>query len=191
MPLLFVRIERPRLSHHNANMEAGDIKAALARHQSGDLVAAERMYRLILESEPENAVALHFLGVCQLQLGRTEPAAELLRRSVELAPANAAAHNHLGAAEAAVMNCLDLVITCDSAVAHLAGAHLAGALGVDTWVALTRTAEWRWLVDREDCPWYPKHRLFRQPRDGDWGTVFQRMKNELLQLPQGLEEALP
>jgi hypothetical protein len=75
---------------------------------------------------------------------------------------------------AAVLKNVDLVITCDSAVAHL-----AGALGVPTWVALANAADWRWFLDREDSPWYPTMRLFRQSTLGDWGDVFQRISAAL------------
>ena len=71
---------------------------------------------------------------------------------------------------AAIMKNLDLVISCDTAVAHL-----AGALGVPVWVALPFVPDWRWLLEREDSPWYPTMRLFRQRRAGDWGEVFERM----------------
>jgi hypothetical protein len=76
---------------------------------------------------------------------------------------------------AAVMKNLDLVITSDSAVAHL-----AGAMGVPVWVATSFAAEWRWLTDREDSPWYPSMRLFRQPAIRDWQSVFRRMAKELM-----------
>jgi len=69
---------------------------------------------------------------------------------------------------------LDLVVTTDTAVAHL-----AGALGVPVWVALSVGPDWRWLLGREDCPWYPSMRLFRQSRPHDWDEVFQRMAAEL------------
>ncbi len=75
---------------------------------------------------------------------------------------------------AAVMNCCDLVITCDTAVAHL-----AGALGVRTWVPLKYVPDWRWFLDREDSPWYPSMRLFRQETHGDWDGVFARMQAAL------------
>ncbi|HVX15400.1 MAG TPA: hypothetical protein VHC22_29695, partial [Pirellulales bacterium] len=75
---------------------------------------------------------------------------------------------------AAVMQALDLVITCDSALAHL-----AGALGVAVWLALTHTSDWRWLQHRADCLWYPTMRLFRQPKLGDWAPVFEAMLEEL------------
>lgn len=75
---------------------------------------------------------------------------------------------------AAIMQNLDLVITCDSAPAHL-----AGALGVPVWVALAQLADWRWLLERSDSPWYPSLRLFRQRRFGDWAEVFGRIREEL------------
>jgi hypothetical protein len=75
---------------------------------------------------------------------------------------------------AAAMTCLDLVITCDTSVAHL-----AGALAVPVWVALKRDAEWRWLTERSDSPWYPTMRLFRQTRRGVWSDVFEAMAAEL------------
>jgi hypothetical protein len=75
---------------------------------------------------------------------------------------------------AAVMRNLDLVVTsCTSS------AHLAGALGVPTWVALSAVADWRWLREREDTPWYPSVRLFRQEQVGAWKPVFTRMAEEL------------
>jgi hypothetical protein len=75
---------------------------------------------------------------------------------------------------AAVMANLDLVVTADTAPAHL-----AGALGVPAWVALAAVADWRWLLGREDSPWYPTLRLFRQDRLGDWGPVFQRLAADI------------
>jgi hypothetical protein len=71
---------------------------------------------------------------------------------------------------AAVMKSLDLVVTSDTAIAHL-----AGGLGVPVWVALPAVPDWRWLLDREDTPWYPTMRLFRQKQSGDWDEVFQRL----------------
>lgn len=75
---------------------------------------------------------------------------------------------------AAIMRHLDLVIAVDTAVAHL-----AGALGVPTWLALNYSPDWRWLLDREDSPWYPTMRLFRQSQPGDWSSVFSQMADEL------------
>jgi tetratricopeptide (TPR) repeat protein len=75
---------------------------------------------------------------------------------------------------AAVMKNLDLVISSDTAVAHL-----AGALGVPVWIALPLLPDWRWLLEREDSPWYPTMRLFRQTQYGNWDDVFERMAQEL------------
>lgn len=75
---------------------------------------------------------------------------------------------------AAVMQSLDLVITIDSALAHL-----GGALGVPVWVALSTNPDWRWLLDRTDSLWYPTVRLFRQQKLGDWAPVFERMREDV------------
>jgi ADP-heptose:LPS heptosyltransferase len=75
---------------------------------------------------------------------------------------------------AAVMALLDLVITSDTSIAHL-----AGALGRPTWVALKARPDWRWMRERRDSPWYPTMRLFFQPEPGSWGPVFDCMHREL------------
>jgi tetratricopeptide (TPR) repeat protein len=75
---------------------------------------------------------------------------------------------------AAAVEALDLVITVDTAVAHL-----AGALGKPVWILLSSIQDWRWLLQREDSPWYPSARLFRQPAIGDWDSVIARVAREL------------
>ena len=75
---------------------------------------------------------------------------------------------------AAAIHGLDLLITCDTAVAHL-----AGTLGAPVWVAASHLPDWRWQLDRDDSPWYPTLRLFRQQEPGDWSEVFQRIHNQL------------
>ena len=80
---------------------------------------------------------------------------------------------------AAILKQLDLVVTSDTALAHL-----AGALGVPTWVVLPHVADWRWGVAGDSCAWYPTLRLFRQPRPGDWNAVFRRVAEELSNLSQ-------
>src|SRR5262249_49327695 len=67
---------------------------------------------------------------------------------------------------AAIMMSLDLVISSDTSIVNL-----AGALGRPVWVLLPFIPDWRWLLDRNDTPWYPTARLFRQPNMGDWTTV--------------------
>lgn len=83
--------------------------------------------------------------------------------------------HHLALEEtAAAIECLDLVISADTSIAHL-----AGALGKPVWIALPYAADWRWLADREDSPWYPGARLFRQQRMGDWEAVMTRVADAL------------
>ena len=69
----------------------------------------------------------------------------------------------------------DLVISVDTSVAHL-----AGALGRPTWILLPFSADWRWMLEREDSPWYPTARLFRQPAPDDWTSVIASMRDELV-----------
>ena len=75
---------------------------------------------------------------------------------------------------AAAMASLDLVISTDTSILHL-----AGALGRPSWAALTFSSEWRWLLERSDSPWYPSMRLFRQTTDGDWDAVVGAMLTQL------------
>jgi hypothetical protein len=75
---------------------------------------------------------------------------------------------------AAILQSLDLVVTSDTALAHL-----AGALGVPVWVALKQVPDWRWMLGVSESPWYPTMRLFRQPARGDWESVFAAMARTL------------
>ena len=75
---------------------------------------------------------------------------------------------------AALISLLDLVVTIDTSVAHL-----AGALGKPVWIMLHHAADWRWLLDRNDSPWYPTARLFRQNQAGDWDGVVANVVREL------------
>ena len=81
---------------------------------------------------------------------------------------------------AAVMKNLDLVISSDTAIAHL-----AGALAVPVWIALKHVPDWRWMLDRADSPWYPTARLFRQRVRDDWSDVFVEIEKELSMLVKG------
>ncbi len=74
---------------------------------------------------------------------------------------------------AAAMACLDLIVTSDTSIAHL-----AGALGVPVWVALKWVPDWRWLLGRSDSPWYPAMTLYRQSARGDWDEVFERIARD-------------
>ena len=82
-------------------------------------------------------------------------------------------------ATASAMAELDLVISVDTAVVHL-----AGALGTPVWTLLAHTADWRWLLERDDSPWYPTMRLFRQSQRGDWPEVLRRVADTLRALAE-------
>jgi len=75
---------------------------------------------------------------------------------------------------AALCDCLDLVVAADTGVAHL-----AGSLGRPTWILLPADPDFRWLLDREDSPWYPTAKLYRQARGGDWDQVLRRVAADL------------
>jgi len=81
---------------------------------------------------------------------------------------------------------LDLVITVCTSVAHL-----AGALGKPVWLLLHYTADWRWLQKRNDSPWYPDARLFRQSSQGDWGSVFDKVRSSLASLMAPVSDKKP
>lgn len=87
---------------------------------------------------------------------------------------------------AALIKNMDLIITVDTSIAHL-----AGALGAPTWVILPFHAEWRWMTGRNDSPWYPTMRLFRQKKYCDWDDVFQEVKNALEKVRTNAPETTP
>jgi len=78
---------------------------------------------------------------------------------------------------AALIEQMDLVISVDTSVAHL-----AGALGKPVWIMLPHVPDWRWLLDREDSPWYPTARLFRQPSHGDWDSVIKSVISHISEI---------
>lgn len=81
---------------------------------------------------------------------------------------------------AAFVDAFDLIITVDTAMAHL-----AGALGKRVWTLLNRRCDWRWLIERNDCPWYPTMTLFRQTTFGSWSNVFEEVEQTLRREIQG------
>ena len=126
------------------------------------------------------------IGLARLGALLSTPAVEFVSIQRELSGPESAALSgnrnvlHVGAElrdfadTAAVISLMDLVVSVDTSVAHL-----AGALGRPVWVLLPFTPDFRWLLEREDSPWYPTARLFRQPRHGDWESVLERVRDEL------------
>jgi tetratricopeptide (TPR) repeat protein len=134
---------------------AGNPDNANARHRSLPL----EMLRPLFD--------LHGIEWISLQLGPARR--QILETGLlvhDLAPDLSAA--------AAAMAELDLVITVDTALAHL-----AGALGRPFWLLLSHSPDWRWLLDRDESPWYPTARLFRQPAPGDWAPVVDQVRDQL------------
>ena len=95
------------------------------------------------------------------------------------------ADQHDFADTAALVDGLDLVISVDTAVAHL-----AGALGKPVWLLNRFDTDWRWLLNRDDSPWYPQLRQFRQPNPGDWSSVIGRVRDALQLLVAGDRDQL-
>jgi tetratricopeptide (TPR) repeat protein len=107
-----------------------------------------------------------------LQTGEAADQIESLRRQHK--PIDLGSQLQDFAETAAVIADLDLVITVDTATAHL-----AGALGKPVWTLLCHTPDWRWLINRDDSPWYPSMQLFRQPKWGDWDSVIEKVASAL------------
>ena len=113
-------------------------------------------------------------GITLLSLQRGPQEAEVNELTGSWRPVRAEAEDGGIADLASIIAGLDLVITVDTMVAHL-----AGTLGKPVWTLLPFAADWRWMLDREDSPWYPGMRLFRQPAAGDWASVVNRLLREL------------
>lgn len=120
---------------------------------------------------------LHGIQLFSLQRDAGADQLDTLAGRLDIVPLGAELDRTTGAfvETAAVLKNLDLVISPDTAVAHV-----AGALGVPQWLALSHVAHWPWLLDRDDTLWYPSARLFRQQTGGDWQGVFERMARQLI-----------
>ncbi|MFI4983096.1 MAG: hypothetical protein ACHQIO_22320 [Nevskiales bacterium] len=149
----------------------GLVWAGLARRNQPDAMATDRRRSITLgHLAPLAALP----GVSFISLQKGEPATQ-----TRSPPAGMQVHDFTDeladfADTAALVVGLDLVISVDTAVAHL-----AGALGTEVWILNRFDTCWRWLLNRDDSPWYPSARLFRQPSFGDWDSVIDRIGNEL------------
>ncbi|MEC4896140.1 MAG: tetratricopeptide repeat protein, partial [Oscillatoria sp. PMC 1050.18] len=161
-----------------------------AKFGKNKLISANNQFKvgIVWAGNPENwsdrwrsSSLKHFLGLLSIpeiefySLQKGKAAAELTQYDVKIQDLSQQINDF--ADTAAIISQLDLVITVDTAVAHL-----AGALGKPVWTILSYAPDWRWLLDRQDSPWYPTMRLFRQPEAGDWESVFTEVKQQLQQL---------
>jgi tetratricopeptide (TPR) repeat protein len=156
---------RSRLRHDNSKLKAGLVWAGRATTKKESF----RSTALDLFSPLSDIGDMTFYS---LQKGHASAEAENPPKGMKLI--NYADEIHDFSDTAAFINCLDLVISVDTAVAHL-----AGALGKEVWTLLPFVPDWRWLLNREDSPWYPTMKLFRQQSSGDWGPVIIRLRQEL------------
>jgi len=162
-----VRRWRERFGGEAENLKVGLVWAGSSSHKSD----RHRSMRLAQFAAPLASVA----GVSWFSLQKGVPAVAQLAdapagmKIVDLAPELTDY-----ADTAATVAALDLVISVDTSVAHL-----AGALARPVWTLLPYEGEWRWMRDRRDTPWYPTMRLFRQPAPGDWATPLVQIARKL------------
>jgi hypothetical protein len=165
-----------KLKYWQKNIDTGKFKIGIAWQGSQSKIDEGRSFPLSLFHTLSNVQNVHLIslqkgfGVEQLEKLPTGMKVETLGEDFDNGP-------DAFIDTAAVMKCLDLVITSDTSIAHL-----AGALGVQVFVALQFVPDWRWLLDRNDSPWYPSMRLFRQKERDSWKSVFLDIKDELLNL---------
>jgi hypothetical protein len=153
---------------------ADQLTQAIEWHKAGDFAQAERIYGELLARDPGNADARRFAALAHI------PGCALF--SLQAGPwsgefdgaASLGGEFRDCADTAAAVLSLDLVISVDSMVAHL-----AGALAKPVWTLLATAAGYRWLPEREDSPRYPSMRLFRQARPGDWPELMARVAEAL------------
>lgn len=120
-------------------------------------------------------------GVRLINLQKGHGSEQVAQQSANFSVTELGAHRdeHAGAFmdTAAILMNLDLVVSSDTSLVHL-----AGGMGVPIWIALPCAADWRWLLKRHDCPWYPTMRLFRQSEPSNWEEVFGRIAQDVRQL---------
>jgi len=173
----YLRAEPQRVAHWHRQLQRRAGHRLIALHWQGNPKHEGSLY-----SRGRSMALQHWLPLAQcpgLELVSIQkgPGSEQLQQHPTLpwvaGQAAVSASLDFGDTAAILANC-DLLISADSGVVHL-----AGAMGVPTWVALRWIPEWRWLLEGDNTPWYASVRLFRQPRDGDWASVVQRIVREL------------
>jgi hypothetical protein len=164
-----VQFELPAAS--SARLKVGLVWAGNPALQN-DLVRSVPLNQLSpLFSRPNIAFFSLQVGPARKQLAAANDAARMIDLQPQLSDF---------AKTAAAIGQLDLIVSVDTAVAHL-----AGALAKPVWLMLPFAPEWRWLLDCENIPWYPTMRLFRQSAPDDWASVVNRIKHELPEFQLG------
>jgi ADP-heptose:LPS heptosyltransferase len=116
-------------------------------------------------------------GVTWIALQKGPAAEQLATLPTDVSVLDGSSNDRDLAETAALMATLDLVITTDTCIAHL-----AGAMGKPVWILLPHLSDWRWMQQTETTPWYPTARLFRQRSPGDWDGVMERVVRQLSEL---------
>jgi len=170
----YLHAEPEQVAHWRARLPQQGLRVGLAWRGNGNFENdADRSLPSLMTLAPLAAVQAHFVS---LQKGAGEAEALLPPAGMSLHPLGSQFADF--ADTAAVIANLDLVISVDTAVAHL-----AGAMGKPCWLLLPDyRCDWRWLKDRDDTPWYPGMRLFRQPRGGGWAPVIAQVVAALREL---------
>jgi Flp pilus assembly protein TadD len=176
-PIPYLRAQAELVEHWRTVLPQHGLRVGLAwRGNPNFETDAYRSLPSLMSFAPLAAAAAAEMHFVSLQKGPGEAEALLPPAGMSLHAVGAQLADF--AETAAVIANLDLVISVDSAVAHL-----AGALGKPCWLLLPDyRCDWRWLADRNDTPWYPSLRLFRQPRGGGWGTVIADVAAALVSL---------
>jgi tetratricopeptide (TPR) repeat protein len=175
-PVPYLHAEPERIAHWQARLTGPGLKIGLCWRGSQDFRIDPR------RSIPPQALAplAGLAGARFFALQKDVAADELpeaLRSRVEIFGKGYDDGPDAFVDTAAIMTQLDLVITCDTSTAHL-----AGALGRPVWTALRHVSEWRWMVERSDSPWYPTMRLFRCAEGDDWRALFERIAQDIASL---------
>jgi ADP-heptose:LPS heptosyltransferase len=170
----YLAAEPDRIKHWRSRMPL-DNKLKVGIVWAGQPSHANDRNRSITLSHLDRLAAVPDVWFCSLQKGKASQ--QIYSRTNRLQLANWEKELKDFGDTAALIANLDLVITVDTAVAHL-----TGAMGKPIWVLIPFVPDWRWMLERSDSPWYPTLRLFRQPVFGDWDTPVEKIATALSEL---------
>lgn len=165
----YLQTDINKLEHWNNELAAEYLKVGIV--WAGNPNHSRDKMRSVSLNSFGKIAGVNSLRLFSLQMG--EAAKEITEVNFNISDLGSLGMNDFSDTAAVISN-LDLVITVDTSVVHL-----AGALGKQTWLLLPYFPDWRWMLERTDSPWYPSLKLFRQPKPGDWDTVFQNVMDEL------------